>query len=541
MSKAKEHDVSSDLSMFFDVSQDMLCVRDMAGRFVRLSRSWEAVLGYTIEELQGMALLTLLHPDDVAATRAQMKRVEAEGESKDDVVGFMNRYRHRDGHYRQLEWRARLSGDKVFAVARDVTERLAVEAEKEAARRAAEASNQAKSDFLANMSHEIRTPLNGVVGVADALSRTELAADQAEMVGLIRASSATLERLVSDILDVSKIEAGLLDLETRVFDLRAELQGPIDTNRIRAEEKGLAFHLDYASEARGEFLGDSTRIKQVLGNLLSNAVKFTSRGEVRVRIAATAPAAPGEPEEVSLEVADTGIGFDPAATDMLFQRFSQADTTITRVFGGSGLGLSICKGLVERMGGEILAHSEPGRGSRFRVVLPLMREQSLGEYDGATPSDEAAGGSALHSGPGLRVLLAEDHPVNQKVVQLLLAPYGAQITTVENGAEAVEAFRSETFDIVLMDMQMPLMDGLAATRAIRAHEAVCGRGARTPIVMLSANAMRQHRDLALAVGADLHIAKPITARALVAGIDQVLACAPAVGQDIVMREQEGVD
>ncbi|HEX7943102.1 MAG TPA: ATP-binding protein [Phenylobacterium sp.] len=520
-------DAAGDLSMFFDVSLDMLCIRDMAGRLVKVSAAWESVLGYTVDELQGRPLLPLVHPDDVAATKAEMKRIETEA----GVVAFVNRYRHRDGHYRQLEWRARRSGDKIFAMARDVTERLAFEEARNAARQAAEAANQAKTDFLANMSHEIRTPLNGVIGVVDALARTELTSGQSEMVGLIQTSSATLERLVSDILDISKVEAGQMALEVRAFDLRAELSGPISVNRIRAEAKGLSFHVTYGEAADGVFMGDATRIKQVFGNLLSNAVKFTGQGDVRVRIEASAPA-PGAAGEVLLEVRDSGVGFDDVAAKALFQRFSQADTSVTRVFGGSGLGLSICKALVEMMGGEIVATSEPGRGSVFTVVLPLSREESLAGGDASPGAAGQAGAldgeaGAFDAGAALRVLLAEDHPINQRVVQLLLAPHGAEITTVGNGAEALEAFKSGLFDVVLMDMQMPVMDGLAATRAIREREAreICLP--RTPIIMLSANAMREHVELGRGAGADFHIAKPVTAATLLAGIEAVLAAAVA--------------
>jgi signal transduction histidine kinase/CheY-like chemotaxis protein len=448
-------------------------------------------------------------------------------DTDDEVLGFVNRYRHRDGHYRQLEWRARRSGDLVFAVARDVTERLREEAEMEAAKMAAETANRAKSDFLANMSHEIRTPLNGVIGVVAALGQTDLTPVQREMVELIQSSGATLERLVSDILDVSKIEAGHLTIEERAFDLDVELSGLLDITRIRAGEKGLAFGVERGVAARGVFRGDSIRIKQVFGNLLSNALKFTDHGEIAARIEVADPAEAGEPSRLTLEVRDTGVGFDSDFAAMLFQRFSQADTTITRRFGGTGLGLSISKTLVEMMGGQIVGESEPGRGSLFRVIIPLARTQALADYDAprdlpiATVSGQL--GDLLEDRrDALRVLLAEDHPVNQKVVQLILAPYDAEVTVVGNGALAVEAFKAAPFDLVLMDMQMPVMDGLAATRAIRVVERDLAAGARIPIVMLSANAMAHHRQDALAAGADLHVAKPVTALALLTGIGQAL-------------------
>ncbi len=454
------------------------------------------------------------------------------------VHNFVNRYRHRDGTYRHLEWRARRVGELVFGIARDVTERLAIEAEMQAARQAAEAANRAKSDFLANMSHEIRTPLNGVIGVVAALGQTDLTPAQREMVGLIESSGVTLERLVSDVLDFSKIEAGRLEIETRVFDLEAELDGLLDMFRLRAEDKALGFPIERGALARGEFLGDSVRIRQVLGNLVSNAVKFTHEGEVRVAIHVEDPPQAGMASRLVLDVQDTGVGFDAAFADNLFQRFSQADATITRRFGGTGLGLSITRALVELMGGEITAESQPGRGSRFRIVLPLPRHRAIEDYDAerrappALLSDDAAGPDSARL-EGLRVLLAEDHPINQRVVQLILSPFGVVLTTAPNGAEAVAAFTAEAFDVVLMDMQMPVMDGLAATRAIRLIEAQRPDRPRTPIVMLSANAMREHRQDAHAAGADLHLAKPVTASSLIGGLIEALdagAAAPTTAE-----------
>jgi PAS domain S-box-containing protein len=531
-----EKEAARDLTTFFEVSLDLLCIRDMDFKFIKVNRAWEATLGYSAAELEGAPMLSLVHPDDIGDTSGHMVRMRSE----DEVWGFVNRYRHRDGSYRHLEWRARRIGDRVFGAARDVTDRLAIEAEMSAAKQAAEAANQAKTDFLANMSHEIRTPLNGVIGVVDALSHTALTPAQREMVALIESSGVTLERLVSDILDFSKIEAGRLEIEQGIFDLRSEFRSLIDTHQIRAQDKNLSFRAEFGPRARGEFRGDSTRIKQVLGNLLSNAVKFTAAGEVRLTIDVEEAGAPDQPGRITFEVADTGVGFDAEAAATLFQRFSQADSTITRRFGGTGLGLAISKGLVEMMGGEITARSTPGSGSLFRIAVPLARCQSLEAYDAGleTVRPDAAREScravAEREAP-LRVLLAEDHPTNQKVVELILAPYGADITIVENGADAVEAMRSRTFDLVLMDMQMPVMDGLAATRAIRRHEADHAERPRTPIVMLSANAMAHHRLDALAAGADLHIAKPVTSTTLVAGIGEALdmqaspAAAPAFG------------
>jgi PAS domain S-box-containing protein len=511
---------ADDLARFFDVSLDLLVIRDLEGRIVRVSRSWETALGHSPEEMRGKILLNLVHPEDLPATLESVGEVENR-KPGDPVLGQINRYRHKDGHYRTLEWRAQRFGDRIYGVARDVTDRVAAEQTLLEAKAAAETANRAKSDFLANMSHEIRTPLNGVIGIVDALSRTPLSDEQAEMVGLIRSSGHTLERLVSDILDVSKIEAGQLTLECRPFDLEEALE-PLAMIRARAEDKGLAFHVRRSPEARGVFLGDSTRIRQVLGNLLSNAVKFTAEGAVSVGVEVWSdhPEGLGDAHRLALTVEDTGVGFGSDHAARLFDRFNQADSTITRRFGGTGLGLSICRSLVEMMGGEIEARSTPGAGSRFRFVLPLRRSGSLADYDAR--ETETAPAALPEAGRPLRVLLAEDHPTNQRVVQLILASQGAEVIIAGDGAQALTAFEAGPFDVVLMDMQMPVMDGLSATRRIREIEAATGR-ARTPVVMLSANAMAEHREEALAAGADSHVAKPITAASLLAGIEAVVA------------------
>ena len=513
------HGEDAELARFFDVSLDLLVIRDLEGRIVRVSQSWQTALGYSPEEMQGTILLDLVHPEDMPATQDSVVEVENRRPG-DPARGQVNRYRHKDGHYRTLEWRARRVGDRIYGVARDVTDRMAADQALRDAKAAAEAANKAKSDFLANMSHEIRTPLNGVIGIVDALSRTPLADDQSEMVGLIRSSGITLERLVSDILDVSKIEAGQLDLECRPFDLEEALE-PLAVMRARAEDKGLAFHVRRTPEARGVFLGDSTRIRQVLGNLLSNAVKFTAEGSVSVTVEVWSddPEGRGDAHRLAFTVDDTGVGFGSAHASRLFDRFNQADSTITRRFGGTGLGLSICRSLVEMMDGEIEARSTPGAGSRFRFVLPLRRAASLADYDARKP--EVASLASAESGRPLRVLLAEDHPTNQRVVQLILASQGAEVVIAGDGAQAVAAFEAGVFDVVLMDMQMPVMDGLTATRALRAHEAATPGRTRTPVVMLSANAMAEHREESLAAGADSHVAKPITAASLLAGIEAV--------------------
>ena len=513
-----------DFESFFKVSLDLMVIRDSDYHILKVNRAWETTLGWRMDELEGQPMLSFIHPEDLSASHDQMLRALDEK----NVDGFINRYRCKDGGYRVFEWRAHQYGDLVYGVARDVTERMALEAEMSAARAEAEAANTAKGEFLANMSHEIRTPLNGVIGVAAALVQTDLSARQREMVELILTSGHTLERVVSDVLDFSKIEAGRLEFDIQPFNLRPEMDGLFDLFRGRAEEKGLTFVADYGPGAGGRFLGDVVRIKQVLGNLLSNAIKFTAHGQIRARIEVR-EAEGSRPAELLLEVQDSGIGFDGDFARRLFQRFSQADGSITRRFGGTGLGLSICQALVQMMGGEILAASEPGQGSQFNVMIPLVRQAQTG-MDG-DPVGPRRLETSLIRGEGLdargpRILLAEDHLINQRVVELILGPVGAVLVKVENGEEAVRAFAAEAFDLVLMDMQMPVMDGLAATRAIRRLEAASPGRLRTPVVMLSANAMRQHSEEAMAAGADLHLAKPVTAASLLAAVTEVLSSAP---------------
>ena len=373
------------------------------------------------------------------------------------------------------------------------------------ARDVAQSANSAKSQFLANMSHEIRTPLNGVIGVAQALARTPLSTQQEEMLELIQSSGQTLQVLLSDILDLARVESGRLELASDAFHLGRAVRESAQLYETSAEAKGLQFFVEIAPEADRWILGDVVRIKQILTNLVSNAVKFTGTGFVSLT-AAPGPERAGAPT-LRFSVEDTGIGFDSDTRERLFSRFEQADGAITRRFGGSGLGLAISRQLAEMMGGELDCESEPGGGSAFILTIPLnTAEAPAGPTDIIVEQrdDEAT---------VIRVLLADDHPVNRKVVEMILAQANVELTSVENGAEAVQACRDGDFDIVLMDMQMPVMDGLTATREIRLNEAAMGL-TRTPIVMLTANALAEHIASTEAAGADRHLAKPFDAAEL---------------------------
>ncbi|KQZ29008.1 histidine kinase [Caulobacter sp. Root1472] len=356
-----------------------------------------------------------------------------------------------------------------------------------------EHANQAKSVFLANMSHELRTPLNGVIAIGDRLANETDPERRRELAALVTSSGRLLEQVLSDILDVSKIEAGQFHLTPAPFDLASLVGGVAELHRASAQAKDLEFRWAIQPGLAGSYLGDAGRISQILNNLLANAVKFTAIGEVALSVESGT-------EGLSFIVSDTGVGFDDTVRQRLFKRFVQADQSITRQFGGSGLGLSICAALAEMMGGRIDARAVVGRGATFQVDLPLTRIRAV---EDAAPGDEEE-----ISLEGLRVLVAEDHPTNQKVVEIILQPFDVNLTMVEDGQAALDAFAPGAFDAILMDMQMPVMDGLTATRLIREREAAVG----VPpvlLVMLTANAMEEHVSAARAAGADLHLAKPV--------------------------------
>ena len=372
------------------------------------------------------------------------------------------------------------------------------------AKELAEEANLTKSQFLANMSHEIRTPLNGVLGMTQVMALNPLTEPQRERLDVIQQSGATLLCVLNDLLDISKIEAGRLELELAPFDIRDVAAGAYSTFTSIANRSGVSFSLVIAPEAEGRWEGDSTRVRQVLYNLISNAVKFTTEGQVLVSIGRMAPDAGGG---LSITVSDTGIGIAPEVLPKLFQKFIQADNTMTRRFGGTGLGLTISRNMAELMGGSIEVESELGKGTTFRVALPLPR---LGPtiHLLAPPTLSDTNDTDDCGLEGMRILAAEDNATNQLVLKTVLHALGLEPVIVENGQLALDAWSKEPFDLILMDIQMPVMDGAAATREIRRIELESGRP-RTPIVTLSANAMKHHVAEYLSAGMDAHLAKPI--------------------------------
>jgi CheY-like chemotaxis protein/anti-sigma regulatory factor (Ser/Thr protein kinase) len=367
------------------------------------------------------------------------------------------------------------------------------------------------------MSHEIRTPLNGVLGMAQAMALDRLSKAQRERLQVIGHSGEMLLALVNDVLDLSKIEAGKLELNLAEFDLDALARGAQANFQPMADGKGLGFTVAVDAGAGGTWRGDAVRVRQILYNLISNAVKFTPAGSIEVRIAAT---------DAGLEcaVSDTGIGIGPDKVEGLFDKFVQADASTTRRYGGAGLGLAICRELCTAMGGAIGVESEPGRGSRFTVRLPLAR---VGERRPAAPQP-AAVEAACDERP-LRILAAEDNPVNQLVLKTLLGQIGLDLTVVDNGEEAFLAWEQGDWDVILMDAQMPVMDGVTATRKIRSREAAARRPA-TPIIALTANAMAHQAEAYFAAGMNSVVAKPIQLTLLVEAIAAAVGDAAAEAQ-----------
>ena len=391
------------------------------------------------------------------------------------------------------------------------------------AKNTAEAANTAKSQFLANMSHEIRTPLNGVITMAEIMAAGDLSAPQRQKLDVVRNSSAALLLILNDLLDLSKIEAGHVELLIEDQDLSGLLREMHDSYGPMLRQKGLEPILSVPEDLSGHWRIDAYRLRQVISNLMSNALKFTAQGSITLGGQVNWPS----PDEaiVTLTVSDTGIGIPRDKIDRLFEKFVQADGSTTRQYGGTGLGLAICRELVSMMGGKIWIESVEGEGSIFYVQLPLTRSLSA-----PLPAPKPTSAVTHSAHPRLKILAAEDVRANQMVLQAALEHRNIDLTLVDNGAQALEAFGLERFDLILMDIQMPVMDGLAATRAIRAKERLSGL-APTPIIALSANAMDYQIASYREAGCDDYIAKPIDLTRLANAIDrltQSAAIAPVI-------------
>ena len=480
---------------------DALMTTDPSGIITDVNKQMEALTGCTRDELIGAPFKSYF--TDPERAEAAIKLVLSEKK----VTDYELTARALGGKQTVVSYNATTFYDRgrtlqgVFAAARDVTERKRVEVELRQAKAAAESASQTKSDFLASMSHEIRTPMHAIIGIADLLAKTPLSPEQDKYVQIFRRAGDNLLNLVNDILDLSKVEARQLELERTGFSLNDLLEKVTEMVAGRAQEKSLALVCEIAPNVPIDLVGDPTRLRQVLLNLLGNAIKFTKSGEVTLRV--TPDADSSVPGALRFMISDTGVGIPAEKLGAVFERFTQVDSSTTRRFGGSGLGLTISKSLVELMGGRIWVESEVGKGSVFSFAVPLEI------WAGATRRAAVSVGTGLEPPlPALHILLVEDSSDNRTITVAYLQDTPYRVDVAENGAVAYEKFTARHYDLVLMDRQMPIMDGLTATRAIREWEQRNHRPP-TPIIALTASALKGDQEKCVAAGCTAYLTKPI--------------------------------
>ena len=512
-------------SAFYDIPTGMVLV-SLDGVFIEANEAILQTVGYTKEELLSLDFQSITHPEDLKADLSLVNELIA-GDRRS--YRLEKRYFHKSGHIIPVEISVSLLRDgndnplMFVGHINDVSDQHRINASLKAATQEAEAANRAKSDFLAMMSHEIRTPMNAMLGMAELIEDTDLSKQQQGFVKAIRTSGRTLLTVINDVLDFSKIESNKLELEAGQINLRECVEDVVTLFSNQAEAKGLSLSATIEPNCIPTlFKGDSIRLRQILNNLVGNSIKFTDEGEISICV----NVAKAKPKDMSstlyqlhFSVRDTGIGIEQHKISKLFEPFSQIDSSVTRKYGGTGLGLSISKRLVDMMGGKLWVESEFGEGSifHFSIVLELddssASEAPFRSYQSRNSPPSEAKTEELKP---LCILLAEDIKLNQKVAVHMLASYGYQADIANNGEEAVAALKRCSYDLVLMDMQMPVLDGLEATKQIRAASDIC----QPYIVAMTANAMQGDRERCIAAGMDDYISKPISKRDLLSVLQQ---------------------
>ena len=500
------------VEVLLEATPTAIYLKDRQGRYLRFNKAFEALMGIERAQWIGKTVFDLIAGDTAVMMDGKDHDLYAQGEVQTYEAAFHNR---QTGELREgLYWKAPLTDSQgaitgLVGTILDITQRKRIEQELRDAKRNAEAANQAKSEFLANMSHEIRTPMNGVIGMTDLALGLEQDPTQREYLRIVKSSAQSLMVILNDVLDFSKIEAGKLNIEATRFSPLETIEETLKTLRSRAEQKGLVLESTLPPDLPPAVLGDPVRLRQVLTNLCDNAIKFTSRGGIYVAVHCV-PTDSGH--TLQFAVRDTGIGIPADKQDGVFEAFSQADSSTTRQFGGTGLGLTICARLVHLMGGRIWLDSAEGQGSTFHFSLQVQRALSIPAATALQAQRTA------QEDRSLQILLVEDHPINQMLATTLLQKWGHTVVLAQNGQEAVDLFGTRSWDLVLMDMQMPVMGGLEATRLIRAVEPA---GRHTAIVAMTANAMESDRQACMEAGMDDHLAKPFHADSLRGKLERV--------------------
>jgi PAS domain S-box-containing protein len=509
-------DSKAKIQNILDTSSEWIWEIDLSGRHSYSNNRLLELLGYYPQEVIGKDCLAFLHEDDLEEVEKSFPRLIAQ---KRGWNGWVLRWRHRDGSYRYLESNAAPVFDKAGVLIgysgadRDITERKRGELALLVATQSAESANRAKSQFLANMSHEIRTPMAAIVGFAELLQMTELTAEQKQFLAAIDRSSDTLMVLINDVLDLSKVESGELTFNQENFSLSSVIDNLVEMQNLKMTNKDLSLNINIDANVPDLLVGDPLRVQQVLTNLLSNAIKFTEKGAVGINVSMA------ELNEsrvlLDITVSDTGVGILPEFQEKIFESFVQAPVDGSCKNGGTGLGLTISQSVARLMGGHIRVESEPGVGSTFHFVVPLQKQDGAGLK--LQPEEKEPPSRSI---PALTILLVEDSPVNVQLFKIMLKNMGHVVTVAKNGKKALDALTVNSFDLMLTDIQMPVMNGVELLQTLRQCEQF--KKENLKVIALTAYALIGEKEKYLAMGFDGYLSKPFKADALLAEMLRVL-------------------